>query len=601
MLKIQQLPEALANKIAAGEVVERPASVVKELVENSIDAKSTWIKIELTEAGLEEIKITDNGEGMSAEDCERAFLRHATSKIASETDLFHIKTLGFRGEALASIASVSRLLIKTSQGNEAGVQLTLEGGNIIGRTKSDARKGTEISVRQLFFNTPARLKYMKSLHTELGHITDMINRIAFAHPEIRFEVSHNNKLIFRTAGTGDLLHVISQVYNRNVAKMMIPIEKETLDFTIKGYIAKPEANRATRNFMTTIINGRYVRHIGLNQAILRGYHTLLPIRRHPITVLHIQMDPILVDANVHPTKLEVRFSKEQELIDIVENTIREALRETVLIPEIKQMEAKGEKRIIEQEKFQFDTFTKRSLPNFQQDQVFEKQQPNVFYNDKGVKENEINPPKENSVANKTKEQDKKSRIPVMYPVGQVQGTYIVAQNEHGMYLIDQHAAQERIKYERFKKQFGQVNKELQDLLLPLSFDFTRQEALIIEKNIDKLRDVGIDLEPFGNQSYIVRSHPTWFPKGFEEESIREIIAQVIEEEQIDIEKLREEAAILMACKRSIKANHYLSIDEMTFLLEDLRKTVDPFTCPHGRPIIVHFSTYELEKMFKRVM
>jgi len=603
-LTIIQLPESLSNKIAAGEVVERPASVVKELIENSIDAKSSWIRIELLEAGLEQIKIIDNGVGMSKEDSERAFLRHATSKIADESDLFHIRTLGFRGEALASIASVSRLTVKTSTGDSVGVELSLEGGNFIAKGKSDARRGTEINVRDLFYNTPARLKYVRSLHTELGHITDIINRMALAHPEIRFDLSHNGKLLFKTPGTGDVLQVISQVYNLEIAKQMLPIEYESLDFKIKGYIAKPEITRASRSYMTSIINGRYIRHYGLNHAILRGYHTLLPIRRFPVTVLHIEMDPVLVDANVHPTKLEVRFSKEQELMEIVENCIKETFRSQRLIPEIQQKEqvTKSRPSFEKSEQLNFDHVNK--------EEEKEKETPintEKIYEDKS-QPLEIDSRKFNDEASaqvddreqKLKEVERE-RIPTLYPVGQVQGTYIVAQNEHGMYLIDQHAAQERIKYEYLKKQFGNVDHQVQELLIPINFDFSRQESLIIEKHMDMLKDVGIDLQSFGPQSYIVRSHPTWFPKGFEEESIREIIHQVMEEERINVEELREEAAILMACKRSIKANHSLTLKDMAFLLEDLKSTVDPFTCPHGRPIIIHFSSYELEKMFKRIM
>lgn len=601
-MAIIQLPEELANKIAAGEVVERPASVVKELIENSVDANSSWIKIELKQAGLELIKITDNGDGMSEKDSEKAFLRHATSKILEESDLFHIRTLGFRGEALASIASVSRLSLKTSKGDSAGIELTLEGGKLIAKRKSDARKGTEIRVADLFYNTPARLKYVKSLHTELGHITDIINRIAFSHPEIRFDVSHEGRPLFKTPGSGDLLQVISQVYSVDLAKSMLAIENESLDFKLRGYICKPEITRATRSYMTTIINGRYIRHHGLNHAILRGYHTLLSIRRFPIVVLQIEMDPVLVDANVHPTKLEVRFSKEKELMELIEETIRESLYRNTLIPEIqKEKRRPREKEHVHRQmdltNLSFDQETKNNV--YTEEIIHEKGTGALGQAE--IEQEKVFDGEGNMQVSEKAGEENDQRLPALYPVGQVQGTYIVAQNEEGMYLIDQHAAQERIKYEYFKTQFGQVNNQVQELLLPINFDFSRQESLIIEQNIKKLQEVGVELESFGSQSYIVRSHPTWFPKGFEEESIRDIINQVIERDRIDIEHLREEAAILMACKRSIKANHPLSLKEMAYLLEDLRKTNNPFTCPHGRPVIIHFSSYELEKMFKRVM
>ncbi|MBY7143591.1 DNA mismatch repair endonuclease MutL [Virgibacillus sp. NKC19-3] len=607
-MEIVQMPDRLANKIAAGEVVERPASVVKELVENSIDANSAWIKVEIAEAGLDHIKITDDGDGMSEEDGERAFLPHATSKIKDENDLLHVKTLGFRGEALASIASVSRLTIRTSQGNRAGIKLSLEGGSIIEKAKSDARKGSEVLVEDLFYNTPARLKYMKSIHTELGHITDLLNRLALAHPEIRFEVTHNGKGLFKTAGSGDILQVISQVYGMNTARKMLPVHQETLDFSIEGYIAKPEVTRASRSYISTIINGRYIKSIPLTKAIMQGYHTLLPIGRSPIVILTIRMDPVLVDVNVHPTKLEVRFSKEKELFAAVEEMIRNKFRETTLIPDMEPTQVKKEKS--EQHIMQFEETAKpmdwdaKPQVHEQQSNLGSKEQydfelPSSETPSTTWEVEYTQPPQEGT--NIHQEGVNKQRIPTMYPIGQAQGTYILAQNENGLYMIDQHAAQERIKYEFFKKKLGETNNELQELLLPLTFEFSKQESIFIEQYKKELEKAGLFFESFGHQTYVIRSHPNWFPKGFEEEVIREMIEQIMQEEKINVEKIREDAATLMSCKRSIKANHYLNQDEMFQLLEDLRKSIDPFTCPHGRPIIIHFSTYDLEKMFKRVM
>ncbi|RDW19557.1 DNA mismatch repair endonuclease MutL [Oceanobacillus arenosus] len=623
-MKIVQMSDALANKIAAGEVVERPASVVKELVENSIDANSTWIKVEITEAGLQQIKITDNGDGMSETDCEMAFLPHATSKVKSESDLFHVKTLGFRGEALASIASVSKLSIQSSEGDEAGTYLKLEGGKIIEKKKSDARKGSEIIVEDLFFNTPARLKYMKSLHTELGHITDLLNRLALAHPEIRFEAIHNDKGLFKTSGTGDLLQVISQVYGMNVAKKMLLVQQETLDYAITGYIAKPEVTRASRSYISIIINGRYIKSIPLTQAIIRAYHTLLPIGRSPIVVLRIEMDPILVDVNVHPTKLEVRFSKDKELFTEIEDMIKSKFREITLIPEIQQKpkpkiqsfqsmmnfdEPVREASAQENDKTQaIENLQQNPALNLNQNEI--KETTSYIINDKQMNNTveEHNPivdfqerETENIEHESQSIENSKMRVPQMYPVGQVQGTYIIAQNENGLYMIDQHAAQERIKYEFFKEKLGKPVNQSQELLIPMTFEFSKQESIFIEQYREAFENVGLNFEQFGNQTYIIRSHPSWFPNGFEEEVIREMIDQIMNEEKVNIESIREDAAILMSCKRSIKANHYLNQDEMFRLLEDLRKTTDPFTCPHGRPIIIHFSTYELEKMFKRVM
>ncbi|SDL71729.1 DNA mismatch repair endonuclease MutL [Sediminibacillus halophilus] len=623
-MRIKQMPDALANKIAAGEVVERPASVVKELVENSIDANSSFIKIEVSEAGLEKIKITDNGDGMSETDCERSVLRHATSKISNENDLFHVRTLGFRGEALASIAAVSRLTVKSSTGDEAGTLLELEGGKLVRKSKSDARQGTEIMVENLFFNTPARLKYMKTIHTELGHISDVMNRMALSHPTIRFEVYHNEKQLFRSPGRGDLLQIIAQVYGINVAKKMVPVKHSTLDFSIQGYVAKPEVTRASRNYISTIVNGRFIRSIALNKAIAKGYHTLLPIGRHPLVVLDIQMDPILVDVNVHPAKLEVRFSKERELFEAIESTIREAFRKETLIPEASQPKPNRQQSV--QNSFEFHepapyakakeatqlydgqkhvemvdnrlAETAEKASDLSMEERLKETISEVEQNDlEGSRDWNAEPVQ----AIEEEHETNNDRIPAMYPIGQHHGTYILAQNENGLYIIDQHAAQERIKYEFFKEKIGEVPNEVQELLMPLTFDFSRQEALLIEQYQEEFRKIGLFFEPFGEQSYAIRSHPQWFPKGFEEEVIQEIVEQVIADEKVNIKKIREEAAILMSCKRSIKANHYLNHDDMFRLLEDLRKSTDPFTCPHGRPIIAHFSPYEMEKMFKRVM
>ena len=654
-MAIELMSDALSNKIAAGEVVERPASVIKELVENSIDANSQMIKVDVYEAGLMRMKVTDDGDGMTEEDASVAFLRHATSKIKSEQDLFHIRTLGFRGEALASIAAVSKLTLKTSTGDGAGMLIQYEGGKEVNRDKADARKGTEITVDQLFFNTPARLKYMKTIHTELGHITDVINRLSLSHPDIRFTLTHNDKVIFKSNGRGDLLQIIAQIYGVNVAKKMIKIEHETLDYKISGYIAKPEVTRSGRQYLSTLVNGRFVRSVILNKAILSGYHTLLPIGRHPIVVIQIEMDPILVDVNVHPTKLDVRFSKEKELFTAIETAIKEAFKQERLIPDYTEKKPKSKQDRSEQASFSFDhtpseiNAKERNQPS--ESQTHEMRQPsyidsqaeainttthqmeesNKSLSDK-VTEREVvttddtlieqQPPElvhENtqpltastddlSSVDRTSDETKEtsdsveySRMPLMYPVGQHHGTYIIAENDQGMYLIDQHAAQERIKYEYYRDKIVEVDPVLQELLVPMTFDFSKQEALLIEQYQTELETVGLFFEPFGQQTYRVSAHPNWFPAGFEEETIRDIIAQIIEDEKIDLKKLREDAAILMACKKSIKANHHLNYDDMFELLETLRKTEDPFTCPHGRPIVIHFSTYELEKMFKRIM
>ncbi|WP_049628499.1 DNA mismatch repair endonuclease MutL [Bacillus sp. JFL15] len=621
MAKVIQLSDELSNKIAAGEVVERPASVVKELVENAIDANSTVIEIDIEEAGLSSIRVLDNGEGMETDDCKRAFRRHATSKIKDENDLFRVRTLGFRGEALPSIASVSHLEIKTSIGEGAGTHLILQGGNIISEQKSSSRKGTEIIVTNLFFNTPARLKYMKTVHTELGNITDVVNRIALAHPEVSIRLRHQGKNLLQTNGNGDVRHVLAAIYGTAVAKKMIPLHVSSLDFEVKGYIALPEITRASRNYMSSVINGRYIKNFPLVKAVHEGYHTLLPIGRHPITFIEITMDPILVDVNVHPSKLEVRLSKETELHELIRDGIKEVFQKQRLIPSA-QLPKKSAPASVKNEQ-QFITFEEsapeRKLPEKMPEPSYSpmklssvvKEPASVIEEEFLPKEADDDVPSEISmpepeapvsdIPEPVSEEIREERVPVMYPIGQMHGTYILAQNENGLYIIDQHAAQERIKYEYFREKVGQVEPEVQDMIVPLTFHYAANEALIIEQHQQELESVGVFLEAFGTNSYIVRCHPAWFPKGEEAELIEEIIQQVLDAKRIDIKKLREEAAIMMSCKGSIKANRHLRNDEIKALLDDLRRTTDPFTCPHGRPIIIHHSTYEMEKMFKRVM
>lgn len=599
---IVELTDALSNKIAAGEVVERPASVVKELVENAIDAGSTVIDILVEEAGLNKITIIDNGSGIEEEDVATAFLRHATSKIKNEVDLFRVHTLGFRGEALPSIASVSHLTLETSTGESKGTTISLEGGKIIEQKSGHARKGTQIEVSQLFFNTPARLKYLKSLPTELGNITDILNRLALAHPNISFRFSHNGKPLLQTNGNGDLRQVIAAIYGVSIAKKSIPVKAESLDFKISGYAILPEINRSNRNYISTIINGRFIKNFALVKAIQEGYHTLLPIGRFPIIVLQIEMDPIIVDVNVHPAKLEVRLSKEKELGQLISQMIKQAFHELQLIPDgeisKKQKEIQKSEQIqmsFEENKPKEETptlFSKPSIPEYvpsdndvpiENDFVFETAP--VYTSEEHIEQKETT----------------QERIPKMYPIGQMHATYIFAQNENGLYIIDQHAAQERIKYEFYREKIGEVSRELQELLVPIVLEFPTDEYVRLEEQKVKLEEVGVFLENFGQNSYIIRAHPTWFPKDEEEEMLREIIDEALTSPSISIHKLREDTAIMMSCKKSIKANHYLTMKDMETLLDTLREASDPFTCPHGRPVIIQYSTYELEKMFKRVM
>ena len=621
MGKIIQLDDLLSNKIAAGEVVERPASVVKELVENAIDAGSTVIEVEVEEAGLGKIRILDNGDGISEEDVLMAFQRHATSKIKNDDDLFRIRTLGFRGEALPSIASVSRFEMKTSTG-EVGTRVVFEGGVVKVHEAAAARKGTDIIVTDLFFNTPARLKYMKTVHTELGNITDIMNRLALSHPEISFRLIHNDRKLLHTNGNGDVRQVLAAIYGINIVKKMIPITATSLDYKVTGWIALPEITRASRNYISTMINGRFIKNYPLVKAVQEGYHTLLPIGRYPIVLLSVEMDPMLVDVNVHPSKMEVRLSKEQELNQLVTDTIKKVFKGQELIPSGFIHQEKAEKPQSEQTFLELDHMAERERDALERNIVkepIEKERPQnesavtIERTVSLVKEEPIAPilvktmteldrvEEEQIIVEQVQPQVSNTRIPPFYPIGQMHGTYILAQNERGLYIIDQHAAQERIKYEYFREKVGEVQSELQELLVPITLEYSTDEALKIIEHQHELERVGVFLEPFGHNSFILRSHPQWLPKGEEQELMEEMIEQLLQMKKVDIHKLREEAAIMMSCKASIKANHHLRQDEIQALLDELRSTSDPFTCPHGRPIIIHYSTYEMEKMFKRVM
>ena len=645
MGKIKELETSLANKIAAGEVVERPSSVVKELLENAIDAQATEINIEVEQSGVSSIRVVDNGTGIAQEDLGLVFHRHATSKIVADDDLFHIRTLGFRGEALASISSVAKVTLKTCTDNENGHEIYAENGKIIHQKPAKAKKGTDIQVDSLFYNTPARLKYIKSLYTELGKITDIVNRMAMSHPEIRISLVSDGKKILSTNGSGRTNEVMAEIYGMKVAKDLVHISGDTSDYHLEGFVAKPEHSRSNKHYISIFINGRYIKNFVLNKAILEGYHTLLTIGRFPICYINIQMDPILVDVNVHPTKLEVRLSKEDQLYDLIVTKIREAFKDKILIPQNDLNRTPKKNKVLEtfeQQKINFEkqqsqigetsapyvhdqkdknhdveshrnnldstsstnnesTEVSNELHNYIDDSYLQSQKEVLFDMEQDTSnEYEISNQQSNDIKG-TVSQTPHRRVPYMEIVGQVHGTYIIAQNENGMFMIDQHAAQERIKYEYFREKIGEVTNEVQNLLIPLTFHFSKDEQMIIDQYKDELDKVGVHLEHFGGHDYIVNSYPVWFPKVEAEEIIKDMIELVLKHKSVDVKKIREDAAIMMSCKKSIKANHYLKNNEMADLIDQLREAEDPFTCPHGRPIIINFSNYELEKLFKRVM
>lgn len=580
---IKVMSDDLSNKIAAGEVVESLMNIVKELVENSIDAGASVIKIYLMESGIKSIKVVDDGKGMSREDCKNSILRHATSKLYTKEDLFNINTLGFRGEALPSISSVSKMTIATSD-EKSSTLLEVTGGVITNCSSTELRRGTSISVCDIFYNTPARFKYLKSLHTELANILNYVNKMALANPSISFYLENDSKVLLNTDGSGNLLKVINSIYGLDVTKKMLKVECSNSDYVVSGYISYPEINRSSRNNITLLVNGRYVRNNDITRSILDGYHTYLPINRYPIIVLNIKTDPYIIDVNIHPTKMDIKFSKIDELKDMIYNMVSSSLNKLTLIPE-----AKYEQRPISNIG---SVNTVNDKVDFKKKDLKEE-----------VKFEEINFDFNNDyvVSDNEEEYVEKEKMKKITPLALAHGTYIIGENEDGIFLIDQHAANERINYEYYLKELGKDTNTSVDLLVPIKIELSNNEYLSLKESINVLDEMGFTYEDFGFNTLIIRSHPSWIKKEYTNETIRKIIEVIIEHKDFNKEKFNERIAITLACKMSIKANEHISHEEMVVLLDRLRNTNNPFTCPHGRPTVITYTIYELEKMFKRVM
>ncbi|HEQ0723390.1 TPA: DNA mismatch repair endonuclease MutL [Streptococcus pyogenes] len=647
MTNIIELPEVLANQIAAGEVVERPASVVKELVENAIDAKSSQITVEIEESGLKMIQVTDNGEGMSHEDLPLSLRRHATSKIKSQSDLFRIRTLGFRGEALPSVASISKITIKTATKEVThGSLLIATGGEIETLEAISTPTGTKIKVENLFYNTPARLKYMKSLQAELAHIVDVVNRLSLAHPEVAFTLISDGRQLTQTSGTGDLRQAIAGIYGLNTTKKMLAISNADLDFEVSGYVSLPELTRANRNYMTILVNGRYIKNFLLNRAILDGYGSKLMVGRFPIVVIDIQIDPYLADVNVHPTKQEVRISKERELMALISTAISESLKEQDLIPDALENLAKSSTR-------HFSKPEQTQLPLQSRGLYYDPQKNDFFVKESAVSEkipetdfysgavdNSVNVEKvellphseevigPSSVKHASRPQntftetdhpnlDLKNRqklsqmltrlenegqsvFPELDYFGQMHGTYLFAQGKDGLFIIDQHAAQERVKYEYYRDKIGEVDSSLQQLLVPYLFEFSGSDFINLQEKMALLNEVGIFLEVYGHNTFILREHPIWMKEEEIASGVYEMCDMLLLTNEVSIKTYRAELAIMMSCKRSIKANHSLDDYSARNLLLQLAQCQNPYNCPHGRPVLINFSKADMEKMFRRI-
>lgn len=612
MSEIQVMPLSLSNQIAAGEVVERPASVVKELVENALDAGAGQIDIRVEEAGLLRIEVTDNGSGIPSDQVALAFERHATSKLHEKEDLFRIRSLGFRGEALPSIASVSELTIETSTGTSAGVHLKVKGGEIVEQSASSSRQGTTVVVEHLFYNTPARLKYIKTPQTEMAHISDLINRFSFSYPSVAFRLLSDNNPVLRTAGNGDLRQAIAGVYGVSTAKKMMPLQGENFNYQIEGFISPPDLTRASNKYITLILNNRVIRNYKLSRAIEKGYGSKLMVNRRPIAVVHIKTDPLLLDVNVHPTKQQVRISEEDELADLMTQAVRESIQRSDRIPKalenIKANQHTQKEEKSQQTALHFNPQNSGIDRAAERDHLKEEAPPlgfnaAAFSQEDASRLPDLHDESPLAAAKKRMKQKKEKPVPPFPDLeyfGQMHGTYLFAQSQEGLYIIDQHAAQERIKYEEYRVEIGKEDNLQQQLLVPILLHYPHDEFLLIKEHMEELNEVGLYLEDFGEQTYIVHSHPAWFPSDEVEATLREMIDFFIENQAISLGEFREATAIMMSCKRSIKANHHLENEEARRLLSDLSQCENPYNCPHGRPVLVHLTNSDMEKMFKRI-
>ena len=605
--KIRQLDDVLANKIAAGEVIERPANVVKELVGNRIDANSSKIDVIIEEGGLNLIQVIDNGEGMIKEDALLCFSRHATSKIKDDQDLFCIQTLGFRGEAIPSIASISDFELKTSIG-EKGTTVNYQYGKYIKCEDSDCKKGTNIKVKKLFQNVPARLKYVKSINAEFANIQTYLERLSLSHPQIAFSLVHNGRMIYKTNGNGNLLEVISNVYGLNVAKNMIAVDFEDDEFHVTGYISKIDINRASKNHIVTMVNSRIVKNKITVDSINNAYRRYLADKRFPIAIVNIEIDPFLVDVNVHPSKLEVRFSKEMKLKELVYQGISDALAKINLtyeapvlnkpkfVPDLTQVELElsyENDPLINTER----TNVEDSKKTVYQEQVFNDSKEDLKI--VAEKNDDYIIPDQQIIETKVEPREKLMKKK-LFVKGQVHGTYIICEDETGMYIVDQHAGQERINYEYYLEKYQNLDLSMRDLLVPITLEYPLSEFLIIEERKEMLAQLGINLEVFGSGSYVIKQLPLWMQNIDEHVFIEDMVTQLLNDNKVDVVKLQDHAIATLSCKASLKANTHLSNEGMQNIIDNLMRCDNPYVCPHGRPTIIYYSTYEIEKLFKRV-
>ncbi|KUJ91545.1 MAG: DNA mismatch repair protein MutL [Thermoanaerobacter thermocopriae] len=614
MNKIHLLDEKTINKISAGEVVERPASIVKELIENSIDAGSKNITVEILEGGIPYIKVSDDGCGMNEIDAILAFERHATSKIKSDNDLYSIGTLGFRGEALASIAAVSHVTLQTKEeGALFGTKVVVEGGKVVEKTTCGCAKGCSIEVRDVFFNTPARRKFLKRPSTESMYITDVVTKLCLSHPEVSFKYVKDRKLQFITSGNGNIEDVILRLFGNEVYSSLMSASFESEDLKLKILAGKNSLNYSNRNMQFFYVNGRYVKNKTLSAAVDEAFKTYIPVNRYPAVFLYMEIDPRQIDVNIHPSKLEIKFSDERRIFEAVYKTIKDSLHKYNLIPEVKIEEKKNIFEIetptisAEQTKLYF-TSSDKEVEKEKKKFDNEFKGKNVFLKDNVLKENSKNSSLDNHLAvyeeyehekEEINKNDLAKKISDIRIVGTLFSTYIIVEKEDVFYIIDQHAAHERILYEKFTSQYEKI--QTRQVTFPIVVELQPRDLELVHQEKELLNKLGYVFEEFGNNSIILREVPVILGQPEARQLFIDIVEKLKDKELINKISLKEENIIMMACKAAVKAMDNLSEREIYKLFEDLKITENPYTCPHGRPVIIAITKTQLEKMFKRIM
>ncbi len=600
-MSINLLDQNTINKIAAGEVVDRPSSVVKELVENAIDAGASSITVEIKEGGTSLIRITDNGCGIPKEDIKVAFLRHSTSKIRSAEDLVSISSLGFRGEALSSISAVAQVeLITKTKDSLTGIRYCIDGGVEKAYEEIGAPEGTTFIIRNLFYNTPARRKFLKTPTTEAGYISSLMENLCLSHPDISIRFINNNQPKIMTAGNNRLKDVIYTIYGREIAGNLLEIDKEFEDFSVKGYIGKPFISRGNRNFENYFINGRYIKNNIIAKAIEDAYAPYIMQHKYPFAALHITINPELLDVNVHPSKMELRFSNEQSVYNNINECVRDALAHKEIIPEFTM----PEKQVAQTPSAPYvapvtpPMVVKEPAPVYKTPEPFEVKRASSY--NAVIEENIQKDYKQLELFDRPNLLDKKNEKNIKI-IGQVFDTYWIIEFEGSMYIVDQHAAHEKVLYERFMKIYNEQEIHTQQISPPIILTLSMEEQNNLKDNIKYLEDMGYELEEFGGEEYAIRGIPDAFSLADPKELVMEIIDSFSEDYSKNTPESIKDRIATMSCKAAVKGNNRMSYMEAGRLINELMDLENPYNCPHGRPTMITMTKYELEKKFKRIV